>query len=202
MTRKPNLKTKDHSRPKRKSARQSNRSPETEFRKSVLKVRLDAFQIAALKKLAKEHGTTLAQEFDNAVDAYVLGVSQEEIRTLNALVDQLKEATANAKKTVDEALRKTKKTRAHSARKKRTKHSARLAGLFTETDLTKNLTPAKAHADELAVQRPKSRQSSGGTGKSRHLPSLKRFRARTARSDASSSRLLRKERSGRHGGRR
>jgi hypothetical protein len=119
MPRKPNPKTKRYSRPRRKSVRQSNPSPEAEFRKSVLKVRLDAFQIAALKSLAKEHGTTLAQEFDYAVDAYFLGLSQGEIRMLDALVDQLREATANASKTVDAALRKTEKNLAHLARKKR-----------------------------------------------------------------------------------
>jgi len=119
MSRKPNPKTTRHTRHRRKSVRQSYPGHETEFKKSILKVRLDASQIADLKRLAKEHGTTLAQELDNAVDAYVLGVSQEEIRMLNALVDQLKEATTNAKKAVDEALRKTKKTRAQSTRKQR-----------------------------------------------------------------------------------
>lgn len=119
MPRKPNPKTRRHARPKRKPVRRSNRSPETEFKKSVLKVRLDAFQIAALKRLAKEHGTTLAQEFDYAVDAYFLGLSREEVRMLDALVDQLREATASASKAVDAALRKTEKNLAHLARKKR-----------------------------------------------------------------------------------
>ncbi len=119
MPRKPNPKTKGHSRPRRKSARQSNPSPVTEFRKSVLKVRLDAFQIAALKRLAKAHGTTLAREFDHAVDAYFLGLRREEAQILDVLVDQLREATANASKTVDAALRKTEKNLAHLARKKR-----------------------------------------------------------------------------------
>ncbi len=118
MTRKPNPKNRRHARPGRKSVRQSNPNPETEFKKSVLRVRLDAFQIAALKRLAKEHGTTLAREFDHAVDAYFLGLSREEVQILDALVDQLREATANANKALDAALRKTRKTHTHTIRKK------------------------------------------------------------------------------------
>jgi hypothetical protein len=119
MPRKPNSKTQRYSRSRRKSARQSNLSSETEFKKSVLRVRLDAFQIAALKRLAKVHGTTLAEEFDYAVDAYFLGLSQGEIRMLDALVDQLREATTSASKAVNKALRKTEKNLAQLARKKR-----------------------------------------------------------------------------------
>lgn len=98
---------------------EKNIHPELSFKKSVLKVRLDAFQIAALKRLAKEHGTTLAREFDHAVDAYFLGLRREEAQILDVLVDQLREATANARKTVGAALRKTEKNLAHLARKKR-----------------------------------------------------------------------------------
>jgi len=119
MLRKPNPKTKRHARPRRKSARQSNPSPETEFRKSVLKVRLDAFQIAALKRLAKEHGTTLAQEFDNAIDGYLLGMNQDEIRLLNTYLDRLNKSMDQNIKALDAARRKTKKTRTHSTRKQR-----------------------------------------------------------------------------------
>jgi hypothetical protein len=117
MPRKPNRKIKRNSRSRPRSGCQNN--PETEFRKSVLKVRLDAFQIAALKSLAKEHGTTLAWEFDHAVDAYFLGLRREEAQILDVLVDRLREATANASKTVDAALRKTERNLAHLARKKR-----------------------------------------------------------------------------------
>ncbi|MHB8742196.1 MAG: hypothetical protein ACYC9L_03645 [Sulfuricaulis sp.] len=120
MTRKQNRKTKHYSLPKLlKSVRQGNLHAEFGFKTSILNVRLDAAQVAELKELAKEHGTTLAQELDNAIDAYVLGMSQGELRLFKALVDRLIEATANANKALDAALRKTKKTRTHSTRKQR-----------------------------------------------------------------------------------
>ena len=119
MPRKPNPKTRRHARPGRKSVRQSYPGHETEFKKSVLKVRLDAFQIAALKSLAKEHGTTLAQEFDNAVDAYLLGMRQGEVRMLNAVLKRFNESMGRSNKVIDAALRKTEKNLAHLARKKR-----------------------------------------------------------------------------------
>jgi len=88
------------------------RKPKTEFKKSVIKVRLDAFQIAALKKLAKVHGKTLAQEFDYAIDAYFLsGLRREEVWMLNALVDHLREDTASTRQALDEALRQIGKNR-------------------------------------------------------------------------------------------
>ncbi len=124
MARKSKQQTKRYSQPRRKSARKDNLYPKPGFKKTAMRISLEAFQIAELKKLAKEHGTTLAQEFDNAIDAYVLGASQGEIRTLNALVDQLKESTARANKALDAALRETGKTRAHVTRKKRAKRRA------------------------------------------------------------------------------
>jgi hypothetical protein len=46
-------------------------------------------------------------------------MSQGEIRLFNAVLDQLKEATANANKALDAAWRETEKTRVHYARQKR-----------------------------------------------------------------------------------
>lgn len=113
-------KRKPHSLSKlQKSVRQDNIHPGYGLKRSAIKVRLEADLIAGLKKLARENGTTLAQEMENAVDAYCLGVSRHEIRLLNALIDRLNESTAKANQTLDAAMRETKKTRAHLARKKR-----------------------------------------------------------------------------------
>ncbi len=119
MLRKPNRKTKRYARPRQKSARQNNPHPEVGFKKSVLNVYLDTSQIAEMKQLTKEHGTTLAQEFDNAVDAYLLGMSQGEVRLLNTVLNRFNESLDRSNQVIDAALRKTEKNLAHWARKKR-----------------------------------------------------------------------------------
>ncbi len=120
MPRKPNRKTKRYSRPgPLKSVRLDNFHPVPRFKKSVLNVYLDTSQIAEMKQLAREHGTTLAQEFDNAVDAYLLGMSQGEIRMLHAVLNRFNESMDRSNKVIDAALRKTEKNLAHWARKKR-----------------------------------------------------------------------------------
>lgn len=91
MVRKPNPKTKRPSRPGRKSARPDNLHPDSGSRKSVLKVRLEASLIPALERLAKQHGTILAQEVDNAIVGYLLGANQDEIRQMNTCLDRLNE---------------------------------------------------------------------------------------------------------------
>ncbi len=94
------------------------------LKKSPIKARLEASQIAELKKLARENGATLAQELENAVEAYCLGLSRHEIRMLHALVDRLNESTAEANRALVAALRETQKTtRAYFARKKRSGRS-------------------------------------------------------------------------------
>ncbi len=120
MTRKQNRKTKHYSLPKLlKSVRQGNLHAEFGFKTSVLNVRLDASQIAGPKKLARDDGTTLAQELDNAVDAYLLGMSQGEIRMLHAVLNRFNESLARSNKVIDAALQETEKTLAHFPRKQR-----------------------------------------------------------------------------------
>ena len=48
------------------------------------------FQIAGLKKLAKKDKTTISSELSNAVDAYLLDLSRDEIRLLGHFADLTK----------------------------------------------------------------------------------------------------------------
>lgn len=102
-----------------KPIHKKNIHPELSFKKSALKVYLDTAQIAEMKQLAKEHGTTLAQELDNAVDAYLLGMSQGEIRMLHAALNHFSESLGRSNKVIDAALRKAEKNLAHLAGKRR-----------------------------------------------------------------------------------
>lgn len=102
-----------------KSIHEKNIHPELSSKKSVYPARLDAFQIAALERLAKEHHTTLAQEFNNAIVGYLLGMNQDEIRQLNMYLDRLNETMDRNMKELEAARRETAKTRAHPIRKKR-----------------------------------------------------------------------------------
>ena len=120
MPRKPNRKTKRYAFPKLlKSVHKDNLHPEFGLKKSAVRVRLEASQIAALKKLARESGTTFAEELSNAVDAYCLGLSRSEVRLLSALLDRFKESTARARKALVEAQRAVDKTCTRFVRKKR-----------------------------------------------------------------------------------
>ena len=80
-------------------------------------VRLDSFQVEELQKLAQENGTTKSEEIEKAVDAYLLGVSRQEISMFYALIDELNRSTARAEKALDELSHTTHETVKHTARK-------------------------------------------------------------------------------------
>lgn len=65
---------------------------------------LEPAQIAELRKLARDHGTSLADEIGNAVDAYVLGIAPTDVRKLDEVLDKLNATTDRAKLALDEAL--------------------------------------------------------------------------------------------------
>lgn len=65
-----------------KLARKDNLHPEVGGKRAEVSVPLDTFQITGLKKLAKKYKTTISSELSNAVDAYLLGLSRDEIRLL------------------------------------------------------------------------------------------------------------------------
>ncbi len=119
MPRKRNRKTKGSSRPGLKSARQDNLHPVSRPKTSLLNVYLNTAQIAEMKQLAREHGTTLAQEFDHAVDAYLLGMSQGQLRMLHTVLHRFNESLDRSNQAIEAALRKTEKNLSHLARKKR-----------------------------------------------------------------------------------
>ena len=60
----------------------------------LTQIYLEAAQKTALQKRAKTKGTKVAEEVRNAVDAYLAGVSSEELELLNA-------ASLEAKKHLD-----------------------------------------------------------------------------------------------------
>lgn len=99
---------------------QSKRKPAlSRLKKTAMRIRLGAIQLAELKRLAGEHGTTLAQEIDNAIDAYILNISPGDIRMFNALLDRFNASLDRSEKALDEVLRATRKSRRHPARGKR-----------------------------------------------------------------------------------
>lgn len=105
----------------RQGARQYRAAVASGWLRTRVSVQLDGFQAEKLKQIARERGTTLAQELDHAIDAYCLGISRREIWLLNALLDRLNESTARTNRALEAALRETRKTRAHCARRRRTR---------------------------------------------------------------------------------
>lgn len=73
-----------------KSIRKGNFHPKVGGKRSEVSVSLDTFQIAGLKKLAKKYKTTISSELSNAVDAYLLDLSRDEIRLLGHFADLTK----------------------------------------------------------------------------------------------------------------
>ncbi len=125
MPRKPNRKTKHYLLPELlKSASKDNLHPEFGLKKTAMRIRLEASQIAGLRKLARRNGTMVTAELGNAIDAYLLGITPGEIRLLNALIDRLNVSTARANKALDAALREIAKSRARLARQERAKGRA------------------------------------------------------------------------------
>lgn len=86
-----------------------SRHSEISLDKRALRVPLSASQLTDLKKLARASGTTMHEQVDRAIDAYLLGVSREEIALLHALVAELEVSTARANKALDEMLREAGK---------------------------------------------------------------------------------------------
>lgn len=93
--------------------------PDVGREQSVYCARLEASRLRELKQLAREHGTTLAQELENAIDAYCAGLSRREIRLINTVLGGLNESTVEARRALKTARRETQRIRARSARKKR-----------------------------------------------------------------------------------
>jgi hypothetical protein len=102
-----------------KQVRHANLHLEVGLEKQPYYVQLSASQRQGLKKLARESGTTVREEMDRAIDAYLLGLSRKEINMLHALVAELERSTVRANKALDEALRAVEKTKNVMSRKRR-----------------------------------------------------------------------------------
>lgn len=70
-----------------KSVRKDNLHPDVLGKRAQVSVPLDTFQITGLKKLANKYKTTVSSELSNAVDAYLLGLSRDEVRLLGHFAD-------------------------------------------------------------------------------------------------------------------
>ena len=75
-----------------KAVRKDNTHPAFGLDKSVYYARLKPPQVKELKRLARERGTTVAQELENAIEAYGAGLSRREIRLVNTVLDGLNES--------------------------------------------------------------------------------------------------------------
>jgi hypothetical protein len=102
-----------------KSVRKDNLHPEVGGKRAAVRVALDKYQAAGLKKLANRHGTTVGTELSNAVDAYLLGLSRDEVRFLGLFGDLIKSTASKINKKLTETLRETDKSSARIARMER-----------------------------------------------------------------------------------
>jgi hypothetical protein len=102
-----------------REVRRGNLHPEVGLEKQVFPVRLSTSQLKGLNKLAHESGTTVREQMDRAIDAYLLGVSRQEITVLHALLARLEHSTARADKALDEAFREMGMTAGDFAKKHR-----------------------------------------------------------------------------------
>ena len=99
-----------------KSVRKDNLHAEVGSKGASVRVALDRFQIAGLKKLANMYGTTVGTELSNAVDAYLLGLSRDEIRFLALFGDLIRSWDPKINRKLTQALRETDKSFARIAR--------------------------------------------------------------------------------------
>ena len=99
-----------------KSVRKDNLHPEVGGKRAAVRVTLDRVQMAGLKNLAKTYGTTVGTEFSNAVDAYLLDLSRNEIRLLVRFADLTKASASKINHNLSETLRETDKRIARIAR--------------------------------------------------------------------------------------
>ena len=94
-----------------KAMRRNNIHPAFGAEKSTVILALESSQLAGLKKLARERGTTVAEQISNAVNAYVLDLTQAEIRLLNAILDRLHATMHKNQQAIEETLREIARRR-------------------------------------------------------------------------------------------
>lgn len=99
-----------------KSVRKDNLHPEVGGKRAAVRVTLDRVQMAGLKNLAKTYGTTVGTELSNAVDAYLLDLSRNEIQLLVRFADMTKDSASKINHNLSETLRETDKSIARIAR--------------------------------------------------------------------------------------
>lgn len=108
-----------------KSVRKDNLHPEVGGKRAEVSVPLDTFQITGLKKLAKKYKTTVNSELSNAVDAYLLGLSRDEIRLLGHFADLTKTSVFVGNQKITGILREIDQSTARISRLERRAARAR-----------------------------------------------------------------------------
>jgi hypothetical protein len=94
-----------------KALRRENIHPDFGAEKSMVLLALEPSQLAGLKKLARERGTTVAEQISHAVNAYVLDVTSAEIRWLNAMLDRLHATMHKNRQAIEETLQEIARRR-------------------------------------------------------------------------------------------
>lgn len=108
-----------------KSVRKDNLHPEVGGKRAAVRVALDTFQTAGLKRLANANGTTVVTELSNAVDAYLLGLTRDEVRLLGLVADLTKASALKIDEKLTGTLREIDKSTARIARMERRGVNAR-----------------------------------------------------------------------------
>lgn len=100
-------------------------SPVLRANRPAVKIPLKDSQIAALRELAREHGTTVETEIDMAIDAYCLGVTRVDIPWLTEFFTRFNAALERNNVVLDQTLREVGKSNARLARRERSRKSRR-----------------------------------------------------------------------------
>lgn len=89
----------------RKAARKHRAHPPSGPNKVIYSVPLEVFQLKELRRLARERGTTVAQELEHAIDGYLLELPPSDIQMLNTILERLHTTMDKNNRRLDETLR-------------------------------------------------------------------------------------------------
>lgn len=105
----------------RRTACKHRAHPPSGPNKVIYSVPLEVFQLKALRRLARERGTTVAQELEHAIDGYLLGLPPSDIRMLNTILERFHATMDKNNRRLDEALREVGKSNTRLGRLERSR---------------------------------------------------------------------------------
>jgi hypothetical protein len=106
-----------------KPVRRKNIHPELGLKKSAPSLSVEPSQMTILRRLARERGTTVEQEIDHAIDTYLSGISPQEVRMLNTILDRFRAKLHKKNQAIDAAQREIEQSNARLARLKKRRRS-------------------------------------------------------------------------------